>query len=991
MTKTAVPQFFLDSTPEATIVLSMEGDIIQVNTQTEKLFGYRDGELIGQCVDVLVPEGLRGKHERLRLEYQTHPTHSHREAGQKFLGRRKDGKEFYVDISLRYIEGGIDTEPIVISSVRDVTSHVKTQNVLAEKVHQLEALDEIVVAISSTHNLDKLLTLIVEQAVNLVSASSCSVLMPDEATGELVFRASVDDIVGIRVPSGEGIVSRIVNVGKPEIINDVPSDPDYYSFVDETAQIQIKTMIVVPLRANNGIIGALTAVNKIYGKFTQSDCDLLITLANHAAIAIQNARLYEKTQHHAEELESEVTKRTEALRTSQSVLKQRNLELNRLYRAADTLFFTDAPNMENVAGKIVETILSEFGKSNCSLFTINQDLQEVERVAVRGPYSDEVSKGEISLDKPSIVARTVRLAKIINVPDVQNDPDYAPNWKAARSEMAIPLMVGGQVIGVIDVQSTDLNAFGPDDERLMSIFAERAALALENVRLFEAERQRRIEAETLRHASAVVAATLQQDKAIDEILIQLAYVVPYDSASVQLLIDGFLEIVGGRGWQDADMVVGMCFPVPGENPNTDVIRSGKALIIKDTREQYSLSFQDYHKHIRSWMGVPLIVRERVIGMLSVDSTRVNYYTPEHTRLATAFADQVAIAIDNAQLFEKTQSTLAETQMLYRIARSLISSDNLTELLQSLVDNVALHLPAERVSLIILDLISQEITDFIVGGPGKDQIIRVDFEELWAGLTGWVLREIKPALSLKGVFDPRESAEVQKQRINTGCGAIVVVPLFHRDEVIGTMTVINRMDQDDFTQRDVELLETIANQAAIAIQNARLFEEIQWLATMDELTGINNRRHLFQLGRLEIERARRYGYPLSVIMLDIDHFKTINDTYGHGVGDQVLRKLAQGCLQSIREFDILGRYGGEEFAIVLPQTKLSEGEATAERLRVCIQKEPIKTAQGKLPVTISLGVAEMDDEIVDLATLLDRADSALYAAKQAGRNCVQVYE
>jgi len=771
-----------------------------------------------------------------------------------------------------------------------------------------------------------------------------------------------------------------------------------------------------------------------------------------------------------------------------------------------------------------------------------------------------VPRGILQLDGPGLVPRTFRSGELVNIPDVREDHDYVPNWKAARSELAIPLKKGDQVIGVIDVQSTELNAFDRDDERLMGIFAERAALAIENVRLFEAEYYRRIEAETLREASAVVAGALDQDEAINDILQQLERVVPYDSASVQLLEDDYLEIVGGRGWPDPSGVLGLRFPIPGENPNSEVIQRSEAIILDEASEYHSPFSKPPHDHIRSWLGVPLIVRDKVIGMLAVDHTQPKFYNAEHVRMATAFADQVAITINTTQLLKKTQSNLAETQMLYRIARELISTENLTELLQSLVDNVAAHLPADRVSLITFDLEAQGVLYFVKGGPGSENIIRADFDELYGGLSGWVLRKSKPTLSPKGIpdprendvaqkrreetlcgsiivvpllirdriigtitginklddpdftqrevdtlevianqaaiaienanlldksqttlaetqmlyrvaqsliqaetlndvlqslvdniaqylpahlaainildlgkreitnfvvsgmdiedddksdfdelmdgltgwalreletavlpkgiLDPRESAAGQKHKTDAGYGAIVIVPLAHRGTVLGSMSVINRDDQPDFTQRDIGIMETVANQAAIAIENAQLFEEIQWLATTDALTGTHNRRNLFELGRLEIERARRYKHPLSVIMLDIDYFKRVNDTYGHGVGDQVLHSLAQECLDSLREFDILGRYGGEEFAVILPETDCADACKTAERLRLRIEEKPFITTHGELSLTISLGVAELDDDIPDLAILLDLADSALYIAKQSGRNRVE---
>ncbi len=980
------PQNLLDTFPEAMLIMGSDGRIRRVNAQMESLFGYHSEEIIGQEIEMLLPEVNRVDHIEYRIDYFNTPKSRQMRSGIEFTCKMKNGQEFYSDISLSPIE--IEGQWQVFCSIRDITNSVDTRATLAEKVKQLETINEVGLAVSSTQDVDSLLRLIVEQSAEIIGVASCAVLLPDIDTGELVFSAAIDDVVGLRVPTGEGIVSRVLKSGKPEIISDVTNDPAYYQNIGQESNIPIHSMMVIPLIVDGKSIGALTAVNKINGVFSEDDCELLVTLASYAATSIKNAQLYDQVQRYAQELEVEVAKRTDALRSSQNSLKQRNLELNRLYRASETLVFTSAPVLEEIAEIIVKTVLAEFGKSNCSILISEPGINEIMRIAVQGPYADEVSKGVLSLDGVGLVPRAMRTGKIINISDVREELDYVPNWKDARSELAIPLKRGDEVIGVIDVQSTELNAFDHDDERLMGIFAERAALAIENVRLFEAERHLRIEAETLREASAVVAGSLNQDEAINEILVQLERVVSYDSASVQLLEGGHLEIVGGRGWPDPNKVLGMQFPIPGDNPNSVVIQQSKALILDQTSEYQSVFNLEPHSQIRSWLGVPLRVRDKVIGMLAIDHSNPNFFDSEHIRIATAFADQVAITIDNARLFGNTQSTLAETQVLYHIAQALIHSESLWEVLQNLVENISQFLPAHLAALHILDIEKSNITETVIAGAVTDEIELADFDELMDGLTGWSIRELKPAYSPKGSPDPRESAIAQKRRSDAGYGSVVIVPLIYRGNVLGSISVVNRDDQPDFSNRDIGILETIANQAAIAIENARLFEEIQWLATTDELTGIHNRRHFFELGRLEIERARRYGHSLSAIMLDIDNFKKVNDTFGHSVGDQVLRELAQVCLSGIREFDILGRYGGEEFAVVLPETQLSEACITAERLRQLIKENAFNTTAGDLSVTISLGVAEFSDEITDLATLLDLADSALYVAKQAGRNCVK---
>ena len=171
----------------------------------------------------------------------------------------------------------------------------------------------------------------------------------------------------------------------------------------------------------------------------------------------------------------------------------------------------------------------------------------------------------------------------------------------------------------------------------------------------------------------------------------------------------------------------------------------------------------------------------------------------------------------------------------------------------------------------------------------------------------------------------------------------------------------------------------------ALQNA--LDEVQRLASTDYLTGLHNRRHFMELAEYEFNRAHRYSRLLFAIMLDIDLFKQVNDTHGHAVGDQVLREIAECCHQTKREVDIVGRVGGEEFAILLPESDLAAACQFAERLRQIIAHKIIKTESGPVMVTASLGAATLDDECFTLDNILASADQALYTAKRNGRNRV----
>ncbi len=214
-----------------------------------------------------------------------------------------------------------------------------------------------------------------------------------------------------------------------------------------------------------------------------------------------------------------------------------------------------------------------------------------------------------------------------------------------------------------------------------------------------------------------------------------------------------------------------------------------------------------------------------------------------------------------------------------------------------------------------------------------------------------------------------------------------VPLIRHKQFLGFLTIDSYVP-GAYQQEDALIAQTFADEAAIVIENARLYEKAQQMATSDGLTGIFNRRYFYEIAKKEFERSQRYNTPLSTIMIDIDHFKYINDTYGHAAGDRVLIQFVERMQAELRNTDILSRYGGEEFAILLPETDSEEAFQVAERLRTVVAKDPFTLQAAKPYITISLGVATNETDVALLDLLIDRSDKALYESKQFGRNRVR---
>ncbi|NTW12389.1 MAG: diguanylate cyclase, partial [Anaerolineales bacterium] len=220
-------------------------------------------------------------------------------------------------------------------------------------------------------------------------------------------------------------------------------------------------------------------------------------------------------------------------------------------------------------------------------------------------------------------------------------------------------------------------------------------------------------------------------------------------------------------------------------------------------------------------------------------------------------------------------------------------------------------------------------------------------------------------------------------------SLISAPVMIRGQVAGVINILSATP-NAFTPSHSERLMVFAGQAAVAIENAQLFEQAYYLSVIDPLTELTNRRHFFEAARFEFERTHRYPRTLSVMMIDIDHFKNINDTHGHAVGDAALREVAARIKRSVRTVDIVARYGGEEFIVLMPETGLQKAGQVAERVRRSVANNPIADGNTSVTATLSIGVAEMDDKSRNIDQLIVYADKALYEAKAAGRNRVASY-
>jgi diguanylate cyclase (GGDEF)-like protein len=403
-------------------------------------------------------------------------------------------------------------------------------------------------------------------------------------------------------------------------------------------------------------------------------------------------------------------------------------------------------------------------------------------------------------------------------------------------------------------------------------------------------------------------------------------------------------------------------------------------------QELSLEQDRILKRFRSLILVPLLVRGESVGTFgALRSSHSPAYTSEDLDFYSSVGDRVALAVENARLYANAQQRAVELDALHKATAALLTTLDLDELLGQILDAAQSAFPAADKGL--LHLVApgtSELKMRAISGFKDPRIKKVVFPK-GTDYPSTVLREKKPVL-----IDDMEDTTSRPDSLPFR--SAIIVPLFHGVSVHGVLTLSSSVPFA-FTPHDLHLLETFAATTTAALQNALLHAEVQKLAITDSLTGYMNRRGFDDLSARELERALRFGRPLSLIMIDIDNFKKINDTYGHAVGDRVLYHLAGRLQSSLREVDVLGRYGGDEFIVLLPETDAETASAVAERIRIEFYR-PLsigKTLPPEKPliVSASFGVAGLTNDIQDIASLVEKADRAAYRAKQNGRNLVEV--
>ncbi|HEB64199.1 MAG TPA: diguanylate cyclase [Chloroflexi bacterium] len=752
------------------------------------------------------------------------------------------------------------------------------------------------------------------------------------------------------------VLEQMLDTREPLLLEDVQASPLW----SRPEGGDVSAWMGTPLLVEGEILGVLWLEASASSAFTPDDLNLLSALAEYAGFALQAFRQYVATR----------------------CMLYRETRLNEAARKISHAL--DVPLVFQIGAQQASLLFDAY-----AVCFVQRDDEGKLRYAYTRNLPASVNSGTL-VPPQDLLWRVVRTGTSMMLTEYAAHPAANSQWVAAGlgACLGVPLRADKRILGALYIfRQVGEPPFDIADLSALETWGEQVGIALQTAMLFAKERQRADELGALRDVLEDFSAQLDMPDLLQAILRRAAALLLATGGELGLYEPerGGIHVVAS--YNMGESYYGMFIPV-GQGVMGTVVQTGNFLMLEDYHS-WDKSLPGYRSsNCRAVIAMPLRARGRLLGVISIiDAKAGRKFTENDVRILKMFAQQAAIAVDNAHLFENAHKRAEEAETLRQV--SLVVAGLLDEK------------DAIRKILELLGHVVVCDTAVVVLKEGKDTL-RVVGEHQWKknpsmlgmefsifGITPYaeVARRIEPRLVSDAVAHyPHLPRDERSAYIRSWLG----VPLIAHDDVLGVIAVHSTLP-NYFTQSNLRLLSAFGSHVSVAISNARLYEEAQRLAITDPLTQLFNRRYFFQIASLEFRRAVRHHTPLSVLMIDIDRFKRVNDTYGHQIGDVALQKVAAACKRSIREIDILARYGGEEFIVLLPDTDADGAMRVAHRLHEAVGAQPLQANGHEILVTVSVGGAMMTEKMTELDILIARADQALYQAKKAGRNRVMFWK
>jgi diguanylate cyclase (GGDEF)-like protein len=448
--------------------------------------------------------------------------------------------------------------------------------------------------------------------------------------------------------------------------------------------------------------------------------------------------------------------------------------------------------------------------------------------------------------------------------------------------------------------------------------------------------------------------------------------------------DGQLRVVEIA--TDSDGVAFGPFP-PGEGAVGAAYQRGVMMKLDQLRPGHPglCYYRNRLEPVRSFVALPVRDGADIIGVLCADRVEERAFSEDDEDGLRGSVEHLLRALENERVFVQLERSKREQDVLYEASRALGAATNEDAVLHAALAAASQIVQHDFAAVTHYDSQSGEHSVRRAAGEGAARITGLRFRDD-ASLTAMAVKN-RHYLPYRGDFDAQNQTAFTRTENLHGMHSLLIFPLCVRDAVIGTL-VLAAKRRDAFPLDLRPALQLLGNQLAVALSNAASVARLEELATTDGLTGCFNKRYFHDELKQRLHAATRFGRKISLVIADIDHFKRVNDTYGHHTGDVVIRELGQILKRLRRGSDVVARFGGEEFCVLCEETGIDGALQLAERVRAALGETSFDTEQGELRVSCSLGVATYPDHASNKESLFEAADRALYAAKHAGRNQVR---
>ncbi len=557
--------------------------------------------------------------------------------------------------------------------------------------------------------------------------------------------------------------------------------------------------------------------------------------------------------------------------------------------------------------------------------------------------------------------------------------------QSARAAVLLPIAHGGRTMGVLAVSSATVRRWTADDVEILTSLCAHAALALHNADLFERLEARAAQLAVVQAAGARMNRATSVEAVGRAIVEEVGAMVDYHNARVYVL-DG-LDVVpiAFEGRVGAYEIVdwSVLRTTVGEGFTGWVAANGTPLCIPDANaDPRGVQIEGTDNVPESMLVVPLRHDDAVVGVITLSKLGLSQFDDDDLQVLTILADQAATTLESARLLSRTESLANELRRLLDMSQELTQTLDPREVGTVLARHLTLALGVGSCTISSWDRAAARILS-LGQYPDRGTVLAHPWFELSDyPETRRVLEE--QATVIIDVEDPAaDLAEVNFLR-EEGSRMLAMLPLIAKGQSVGLVELASTSFVD-FDEGRLALARTMANEAAMALENARLYDAARSLADRDPLTGFFNHRFLYERLGEEVVRARRNRQPLSLLLIDVDDFKLVNDTFGHQFGDRCLVLLAEVIKSTLRASDVPARYGGDEFAVILPDTAEDAARIAAERIEAALQLNPVVAdGRGPVPVGVSIGVAALSATTRTPTELVGMADASMYATKLAGQ-------